>query len=76
MTPLLVCILSPDNGALTERAVASARVLGLPVRIGPTRLDIENAPASEAEIVAISWQDDFAAAHNALAADADAHYLL
>jgi hypothetical protein len=76
MTPLLVCILSPDNGPLTERAVASARALGLPARIGLTRLDIENAPASEAEIVAIPWQDDFAAARNALAADANARYLL
>ena len=75
-TPLLVCILSTDNGPLTERAAASARALGLPVRIGLTRPGVENAPLGEAEVVAIPWQDDFAAARNALAAEANASYLL
>ncbi len=75
-TPLLVCILSSGNWPLTDRAAASARAFGLPVRIGLTGSTIEDVPAREADVVAIPWHDDFAAARNALAADAEAGYLL
>jgi hypothetical protein len=46
------------------------------VRLGLSQPGIEDAPPGETEVVAIPWQDDFAAARNALAADADAAYLL
>lgn len=76
---LTICILTRDAEDRIERAVRSVAGLGAEVLVGDTGSSDDTrtvAQAQGARVVAIDWQDDFAAAQNKLVAVAKGSWIL
>ncbi len=63
----LVCILGTGDWPETNRAVASARRVGLGVAVGVSGEQARGTPHADARRYPVEWRDDFADARNQLA---------
>src|SRR5256885_81041 len=76
---LTVCILAKNEAAVIARAIRSVQTLAFEILVGDTGSNdatVALATAAGARVVAVLWEDDFAAARNRLQAHAVGDWIL